>query len=68
MTTHQRAGHPANHAIHDAVDRIEGELQELIRYLNDQVVPHVRTEGSKAMRKAAEQLERLAKKMDEMGQ
>lgn len=54
-----------NEKVHDAATRAEGELQRLIRYLNDEVVPDVRRQSSTALRSAAEQLQALAKNLDD---
>jgi hypothetical protein len=54
-----------NRKIHQAVDRAERELKQLITYLNDEVVPSVRNDSSRALRNAAEQLSKLADYMDE---
>jgi hypothetical protein len=54
-----------NREVQDATDRAEAELQRLIRYLNNEVVPEVRQQGSSALRKAADGLHKLAEKMDD---
>jgi hypothetical protein len=54
-----------NKEVTDAADRAEAELKRLIRYLNDEVVPEVRQHSSSALRSAAEQLSKLAEKMDD---
>jgi F0F1-type ATP synthase membrane subunit b/b' len=54
-----------NRKIHEAVERVERELKQVITYLNDEVVPTVRKESSGALRTAAEQLTRLADYMDQ---
>jgi hypothetical protein len=51
--------------LHDASVRVEDELRRVISYINDEVVPEVRKNGSVALRAAAEQMQRLAQKMDE---
>jgi hypothetical protein len=51
--------------LHEAGTRVEEELRTLISYINDEVVPEVRKNGSVALRKAAQQMETLARKMDE---
>jgi uncharacterized protein involved in exopolysaccharide biosynthesis len=51
--------------LEDVGRRIDEELQQIIGYLNNDVVPKVRTESSSALRKAAEQLRKLADYMDE---
>jgi hypothetical protein len=43
-----------------AKPKVEAELQKLVRYINDEVVPDVRREGSHALRAAAEQMRKLA--------
>ncbi len=55
-----------NKNVHNAADRAEDELQRLIRYLNDEVVPEVRQQGSSALRKAADGLHKLAEKLDDV--
>jgi len=54
-----------NRKIHEAVERVERELKQVIVYLNDEVVPTVRQESSRALRTASEQLSKLADYMDE---
>ncbi len=51
--------------VRQATARAEEELQRLIRYLNDEVVPDVRRHSSAALRSAAEGLHKLAGKMDD---
>jgi len=48
-------------------DRIEDDVKRVITYLNDKVVPEVRQNSSKALRVAAEQLDRLADALDRRG-
>ena len=45
--------------------RMEEELRRLTTYLNDEVIPDVRRNGSEALRSAAKELERLAERMDD---
>jgi hypothetical protein len=45
--------------------RIDDEVNRVITYLNDQVVPQVRQNSSSALRAAAEQLARLADHLDQ---
>ena len=49
----------------DAAARIEEELRGVAAYINDQVVPEVRLHGSQALRIAAEELQKLAQRMDD---
>ncbi len=48
-----------------AANRAEEELQRLVRYINDEVVPDVRKHSSTALRSAAEGLRSLAEKMEQ---
>ena len=54
-----------NQKVEDATDRAEAEVRRLIRYMNDEVVPDVRRQSSTALRAAAEQLQALAKNLDD---
>ena len=47
-----------------ALPKAEEEVQRVIKFLNDKVVPEVRTHSSKALRTAAEQLGKLAEYVD----
>lgn len=51
--------------IEEAVERIEMELRLAIGYVNDAVIPQVRTESITAMRKVAEKLRDLADRIDQ---
>ncbi len=48
----------------DAADRLEKEIPEFIKYLNDEVVPAVRTHSTKALRVASKKLSEFADYMD----
>ncbi|MGA2099581.1 MAG: hypothetical protein ABSG34_00700 [Candidatus Sulfotelmatobacter sp.] len=50
--------------INDAADRLEQEIPEVIKYLNDEVVPAVRTHSTKALRVASQKLSEFADYMD----
>lgn len=54
-----------NQRMQDAADRAESEVKRLIEYMNQEVVPDVRRHGSTALRAAAEQLQTLAKSLDD---
>ena len=54
-----------NQKINSAAQRLEKESAELIEYLNKEVVPAVRQQSSKALRIAAERLQKLASYMEE---
>jgi hypothetical protein len=51
--------------VHDAGTQIEEEVRRLVRRFNDEIVPEIRRNGSDALRAAAEELNRLAQRMDE---
>jgi CO dehydrogenase nickel-insertion accessory protein CooC1 len=46
--------------------RVDQEMEELIRWLNDDVVVAVRGRSSRALRMAAERLARLADQIDDL--
>jgi len=48
----------------EAAEKIEREKEKVITYLNNEVVPAIRTHSTKALRVAAEQLNKLAEYMD----
>lgn len=48
----------------EAIDRIEEELQNAVKYMNDRVVPQVRRESITAMRRMAETLGNLADRIE----
>ena len=50
--------------INEAAERLEKEIPEFIKYLNDEVVPAVRTHSTKALRTASQKLTEFADYMD----
>jgi hypothetical protein len=60
----ENAGRTVDEHLSDFSGRFEQEVRRVITYLNDQVVPEVRDNGSKALRVAADQLSRLADHLD----
>ncbi len=56
---------PWEQRLHEAGTRVEEDLRNVIKYINDEVVPDVRRNGSQALRAAATELQRLAQRMDE---
>ena len=48
----------------ETAERVEKEAAEFIKYLNDEVVPAVRTHSTKALRIAAEKMHELANYME----
>jgi hypothetical protein len=53
------------HRIEEAIELIEMEVRHAIAYVNDAVVPQVRSESISAMRKLSDTLRNLADKMDQ---
>jgi hypothetical protein len=53
-----------NKSVAEATEWVEKESAELIKYLNDEVVPAVREHSTKAMRLAAEKLSQMADYME----
>jgi hypothetical protein len=51
--------------LHDAGARVEEDLRRVLTYINDEVVPDVRRNGSAALRAAAAELQKLAQRMDD---
>ena len=51
--------------INEAAERLEKEIPEFIKYLNDEVVPAVRTHSTKALRTASEKLSQFADYMEQ---
>jgi hypothetical protein len=51
--------------IEEAVELIEMELRHTIRYVNDAVIPQVRSESITAMRKVSDTLKNLADRMEQ---
>ena len=69
MSTYSPPGAPSGPSvgqrIEEAIELIEMELRHAIAYVNDAVVPQVRSESITAMRKLAERLQKLADRMDQ---
>ena len=51
--------------INEAVERLEKEIPEIIKYLNDEVVPAARTHSTKALRSASQKLAEFADYMEQ---
>jgi hypothetical protein len=51
--------------IEEAIELIEMELRHAIAYVNDAVIPQVRTESVSAMRTVADTLRNLADRIDQ---
>lgn len=64
MTDFSQASARVNKAVGDTTERLEKEAADLIKYLNDEVVPAVRQHSTKALRTAAEKMTELADFME----
>jgi hypothetical protein len=56
---------PWEQQLRDAAAHLETDLRNVVKYINDEVVPEVRRNGSVALRSAAVELHRLAERMDD---
>lgn len=56
---------PWDQQLRDAAAHLETDLKHVVKYLNDEVVPEVRRNGSGALRAAAAELHRLAERLDD---
>jgi hypothetical protein len=62
--TFENFGRKMDHELGDAAQRLEQESERLIAYINNELVPAIRNKSSKALRTTAEQLHKLAEKME----
>lgn len=60
----QTAGERLDDLLGDASTRIEEETQQLIKYINDELVPAIRQHSTTALRVASEKLAQAADHMD----
>ena len=51
--------------VREAAVRVEEDLRRVVTYINDEVVPDIRRNGSQALRAASEELQKLAQRMDD---
>src|ERR1700755_749715 len=56
---------PWEQQLKDAAAHLETDLRNVVKYINDEVVPEVRRNGSDALRAAAAELHRMAQRMDD---
>jgi 16S rRNA A1518/A1519 N6-dimethyltransferase RsmA/KsgA/DIM1 with predicted DNA glycosylase/AP lyase activity len=57
-------GRKVEEKFNQAKPRVEEEVKKVIAYLNDEVVPEVRVNSSRALKIASEKLARLAEHLD----
>jgi hypothetical protein len=56
---------PWEQQLRDAATHLETDLKNVVKYINDEVVPGVRRNSSDALRTAAAELHKLASRMDD---
>jgi hypothetical protein len=56
----EEASARVNQTVAEVVDRLEKETADMVRYLNDEVVPAVRAHSSTGLRVASQKLQELA--------
>ena len=54
-----------NQTINEATEHLEKEIPEFIKYLNDEVVPAMRTHSTRALRVASQKLSEFADYMEQ---
>ncbi len=57
--------HPWEQQLRETASRLETDLRRFATYVNDEIVPDIRRNGSEALRDAAAELHRLAQRMDD---
>jgi hypothetical protein len=60
-----RAGESVNQKIGTVGERLDQDTEHIVNYINDEVVPAVRSHSGKALRIASEQLSKLADYLDQ---
>jgi hypothetical protein len=63
MTT-ETPNKPFEARLRDAAAHVEEDLRRVAAYINDEVVPEVRRNSSGAIRTAADELRKLAERLD----
>ncbi len=63
--TGERTGRGWEDQLKGAGERLEEDLRRVVTYINDEVVPDVRKNGSEALRAAAAELHKLAQRIDD---
>jgi hypothetical protein len=56
---------PWEQQLKDAAAHLETDLKNVVKFINDEVVPDVRQNGSDALRAAATELHKLAQRLDD---
>lgn len=61
----ESAGRKMDQVLSEASERLEAEGQQLIKYINDELVPAIRTQSSRGLKIAAEKLREFAEHLDQ---
>jgi hypothetical protein len=56
---------PFEDRVREAAIHMEEDLKRVVAYINDEVVPDVRRNGSRSLREAAAELHRLAERVED---
>lgn len=56
---------PWEQQLREAAAHVEEDLRRVVSYINDEVVPDIRRNGSQALRAASAELQKLAQHMDD---
>jgi hypothetical protein len=56
---------PWEQQLRDAATHLEADLKNVVKFINDEVVPGVRRNSSEALRAAAAELHKVASRMDD---
>jgi hypothetical protein len=65
MTTEDKDTRPRPKPLEDLGRRVDSEIEQMISYINNEVVPAVRGQSSRALRTAAEKLSKFADYMEQ---
>jgi hypothetical protein len=55
---------PWQDRLHEATTQMEEDLRRVVSYINDEVVPDVRRHSSQALRTAAQELHKMAERLE----
>jgi hypothetical protein len=65
MTSQEKDSPPRSTPLGDIGRRVDSEIEQMISYINNEVVPAVRGHSSRALRTAADKLSKFADYMDQ---
>jgi hypothetical protein len=65
MTTKDKDARPRPTPLEDIGRRLDSEIEQMIAYINNEVVPAIRGQSSRALRTAADKLSKVADYMDQ---